>query len=185
MTIWTVPELASIWVNNGGNRNAVIYAVSVCKAESGGNDHAVSPSSDYGLWQINTINFASQGLNFSNVFDPNVNARVAIRMSGNGTNWAAWCTAWANPAANCGHGFLPVPEDASAAGAWIPNVAAQLRQSGIPVSVPTGPPNYPTFANYVPDALNGWSRAQHYLSTTAPIQWNQINNLSRAIRGMR
>ena len=185
MTIWTVPELAAIWVNNGGARNAVVSAVAVCKAESGGNDHAVSPSSDYGLWQINTINFASQGLNFSNVFDPNVNARVAIRMSGNGTNWAAWCTAWANPAANCGHGFLPIPEDASAAGAWIPNVAAQLRQSGIPTTVPTGPPNFPTFNNYVSDVNNGWATVQQYFAGGARRQWSALHYRNAITRTLR
>lgn len=185
MTIWTIPELAAIWVNNGGNRNAVIYAVAVCKAESGGNDHAVSPSSDYGLWQINTVNFGTYGLNFSNVFDPNVNARVAIAMSGNGTNWAAWCTAWWNPAGNCGHGWLPVPQTGSAAGDWVPAVAAQLQQSGIPTSVPTGPPNYPTYANYVADATDGYGRLQTYIGGTVRAQYANLLGINNGIARLR
>lgn len=117
--------IAQIWERNGGNPSAVVSAVAVCLAESGGNTYAISPARDYGLWQINITNFASQGINSVTVFDPDVNAKVAIRMSGNGTNWAAWCTAWADPS-NCGHGFVNPPQPGSPAGNQIGTARAAL-----------------------------------------------------------
>lgn len=63
-------------------------AVAVALAESGGNTQAVSPTSDYGLWQIN-LN-AHRQYNQQQMFDPAQNARAMIAISGNGTNWKPW-----------------------------------------------------------------------------------------------
>jgi hypothetical protein len=55
-------------------------------AESGGNPNAISPTDDFGLWQINGSNGALATLN------PLQNAKSAIDLSGNGTNWGPWTT---------------------------------------------------------------------------------------------
>jgi hypothetical protein len=61
-------------------------AAEIAMAESGGNANAISPTNDYGLWQINGSNGALATLN---AFQ---NAKSAITLSHNGTNWGPWTT---------------------------------------------------------------------------------------------
>lgn len=138
MAILTIPQIAWEWENNGGTAHAVVVAVSVSLAECGGNTEAISPSSDYGLWQINSSNFGWLGLTVETALEAGPNARAAIRMSGDGSNWAPWCTCWVDPAANCGHGNLPFPEPGSPAASHIAEVAAVLG-----VNPPKPPPGGP------------------------------------------
>lgn len=162
MTVYGITDLAHIWTRNGGAANHAVAAVSVALAESGGNDHAVSPSADYGLWQINRTNFAAQGLSVASSFDPDTNARVAIRMSGNGTNWAAWCTCWVNPAANCGHGFISLPQPGSPAGSHLTIVSAVLgivtAAQGITAAVGNEGNDYKAAWSQVGDFFGAYSR---------------------------
>lgn len=90
-------QLEQIWIAAGGNPQVAPTAAAVALAESGGNPNAVSASNDYGLWQINIVHGSQATL------DVMSNARAAVAISNNGTNWGPWCTAWANPQGNCGH----------------------------------------------------------------------------------
>jgi hypothetical protein len=94
MTIYSPSQLAQLWTQNGGNPSATGNAVAIMMAESGGNTQAVGGGA-YGLTQI-------QG--DPNALNPSYAIQKMIQMSGNGQNWAAWCSAWAQPAGNCGHG---------------------------------------------------------------------------------
>lgn len=126
MTIWTIPELANYWYDAGGSKFTVVYAVAVCLAESGGNDQAISRSGDYGLWQINTVHFNGTTITAQSMLRPDANAYEAVALSGGGANWAPWCTAWVDPATNCGHGTLPVPQPGSLAWSHINYVSSVL-----------------------------------------------------------
>jgi hypothetical protein len=64
-------------------------AAEIATAESGGNPSVVSPTSDYGLWQINWSHDPSDPQVY---LDPVVNARAAIAISDNGTDWSPWVT---------------------------------------------------------------------------------------------
>ncbi len=66
---------------------SLIVAIAVAGAESNYNATSVSPTGDYGLWQINK---AAHPQMMTNVFDPNQNARYAYQISAAGTNWGAW-----------------------------------------------------------------------------------------------
>lgn len=132
----SIPQIAYVWEHNGGSKRTVVLAVAVSLAESGGDTTAISPSSDYGLWQINSSNFAWLGLTAATALEANPNAQAAIRMSFNGDNWAPWCTCWVDPAANCGHGNLPYPQPGSPAYSHIATVARVL---GTSPPVPPGP----------------------------------------------
>jgi hypothetical protein len=61
-------------------------AAEIAMAESGGNPNAISPTDDFGLWQINGSHGSMATLN------PLGNAKSAISISGNGSNWGAWTT---------------------------------------------------------------------------------------------
>ncbi len=61
-------------------------AAEIAMAESGGNPNAISPTDDFGLWQINASNGSLATLN------PYQNARSAVILSDNGANWNPWTT---------------------------------------------------------------------------------------------
>ena len=78
--------LESLWEQAGGSAGEAVMAASIATAESGGNPNAISPTNDYGLWQINGSHGAQATLN------PLGNAEAAISISGNGSNWDPWTT---------------------------------------------------------------------------------------------
>jgi hypothetical protein len=78
--------LEELWGAAGGNPAAAFTAAEIAMAESGGNPDAVSPTDDYGLWQVNGSHGPLATLN------PQANARAAVQISGDGTNWSPWTT---------------------------------------------------------------------------------------------
>lgn len=78
--------LEQLWKQAGGNPADAFMAAEIAMAESGGNQYALSPTNDYGYWQINASNGALATYNAYG------NARAAITLSGNGTNWSPWTT---------------------------------------------------------------------------------------------
>lgn len=83
-------QLMGIWQQAGGNPHAAAMAAAIAMAESGGNSAAYgvnhNGSTDRGLWQINSIHGAQS------TFDIMGNARAAVAISSNGTNWRPWTT---------------------------------------------------------------------------------------------
>jgi len=75
--------LEQLWVTEGGNPADEAFAACIAEHESGGNPGAISPTSDYGLWQEHDDPAA---------LNPVVSARAAVRMSSDGTDWSAWTT---------------------------------------------------------------------------------------------
>jgi LysM repeat protein len=78
--------LEQIWEQAGGSPGRAMMAAEIAMAESGGNPNAISPTDDFGLWQINASNGALATLN------PLQNAKSAVELSNNGTNWGPWTT---------------------------------------------------------------------------------------------
>lgn len=78
--------LEQLWEQAGGSSAHAFMAAEIAMAESGGNANAISPTNDFGLWQINGSNGALATLN------PLQNAKSAITLSHNGTNWGPWTT---------------------------------------------------------------------------------------------
>jgi len=180
MTVWSIPQIALLWIHNGGSPEAGILGdvVSVALAESGGNDHAIGPAGDYGVWQINRVNFAHFGLTTTNALDPNRNARVAVAMSANGYNWAPWCTAWANPGPNCGHGLLRHIQPGSAAYPHLFDVQGALAAAGLFSGTVTAAPDKP----HLDTVTKAWADSQGYQNHGAPTHWNSMNALQQALR---
>lgn len=102
MTCYSFSQLEDIWTSNGGSSLYAPMAAAIAMAESGGCSDRISSSGDYGLWQINK---AANGALAT--LDTNGNARSAIQISNNGTNWHPWCTAYSNGA--CGPGGFMGP----------------------------------------------------------------------------
>ena len=79
--------LEALWETAGGSRAEAFMAAEIAMAESGGRQYAYSPTNDYGYWQIN----GSHGPALA-TFNPLGNARAAIAISSNGSNWRPWTT---------------------------------------------------------------------------------------------
>jgi LysM repeat protein len=79
-------SLESLWEQAGGSAGEALMAAEIAMAESGGNPNAISPTADYGLWQINASHGAEATL------DPQGNAEAAVAISSDGADWGAWTT---------------------------------------------------------------------------------------------
>jgi len=80
--------LEALWEAAGGSQAEAFMAAEIAMAESGGNQYAVSPTDDYGYWQINMPSWGPAMA----TFDPIGNAKAAIEISQDGTNWDPWTT---------------------------------------------------------------------------------------------
>jgi LysM repeat protein len=79
--------LEALWEAAGGSHGEAFMAAEIAMAESGGQQYALSPTNDYGYWQIN----GSHGPALA-TYNPIGNAKAAIIISDNGTDWAPWTT---------------------------------------------------------------------------------------------
>jgi LysM repeat protein len=78
--------LEQLWEEAGGDPAHAFMAAEIAMAESSGDQYALSPTDDYGYWQINISNGALA------TFNAYGNARSAIILSNDGTNWSPWTT---------------------------------------------------------------------------------------------
>ena len=83
-------QLEGVWTQAGGSPAAAPIAAAIAMAESGGNSTATNNDSngsvDRGLWQINSVH------GNQSTYDVMGNARAAVAISNNGTNWSPWTT---------------------------------------------------------------------------------------------
>jgi Lysozyme like domain len=82
--------LENLWEINGGSSSSAFMAAEIAMAESDGNQYATDYDTngtvDRGYWQINSA-FGSES-----TFDADGNAKSAVIISRNGTNWSPWVT---------------------------------------------------------------------------------------------
>ena len=78
--------LEALWRSAGGAPWAEVTAASIAMAESGGRQYATGSAGERGYWQINPVNGA---LSTYNAYG---NARSAVIMSRDGTDWYPWTT---------------------------------------------------------------------------------------------
>ena len=78
--------LEELWEKAGGSSARAFMAAEIAMAESSGRQFATGPVGERGYWQINT-NHGSLS-----TYDPLGNAKAAVIISANGTNWHPWTT---------------------------------------------------------------------------------------------
>jgi Lysozyme like domain len=84
--VYSCSGLETLWRNAGGSSAEAFTAAEIAMAESGGNPNAISPTDDFGLWQINGSHGSMATLN------PAGNARSAVSISSDGRDWGPWTT---------------------------------------------------------------------------------------------
>lgn len=84
-------QLEGLWIQAGGSRSAAPIAAAVALAESSGDPRNVGDGgTSYGLWQVHLP--AHPQYSASQMQNPLENAKAAVQISGNGTNWHPWTT---------------------------------------------------------------------------------------------
>jgi LysM repeat protein len=78
--------LETLWEDAGGSHGEAFTAAEIAMAESGGNQFATGTVGERGYWQINPVHGSLS------TYDPMGNAKAAIIISDDGTNWSAWTT---------------------------------------------------------------------------------------------
>jgi len=83
-------QLEALWESAGGSASAAFTAAEIATAESGGKQYATDAdgdgSVDRGFWQINTSHGSLA------TYNAHGNARAAVIISADGTDWAPWVT---------------------------------------------------------------------------------------------
>ena len=83
-------QLEALWEAAGGSPGAAFMAAEIAQAESSGQQYATNYNSngtvDRGYWQINSSHGSLS------TFDAYGNARSAVLISSNGTDWTPWTT---------------------------------------------------------------------------------------------
>lgn len=129
MTVHSALDVAHIWVQAGGPQSRTVEWVAIAMGESSLDDQVVSPAGAIGLYQIMPFNAQYGGGSVSDLYDPVYNTRVAVIMSSDGANCAAWDSAYADINRSGRYALLNWPERGSADFNNIP-IAAGLIGSG-------------------------------------------------------
>jgi len=79
--------LEALWEDAGGSHAEAFTAAEIAMAESGGRQYALSPTDDFGYWQINGSHGPAEA-----TFNAMGNARAAVAISDDGHNWDPWTT---------------------------------------------------------------------------------------------
>lgn len=87
-------QVENYWIQAGGNAQAAAMAAAIADASSGLNPGVTRTNPDgtcsVGLWLI------PQNGTPPGTTDPLSNARAAVQLSNNGTDWSQWCVAWSD-----------------------------------------------------------------------------------------
>jgi LysM repeat protein len=78
--------LEELWEQAGGSSGQAITAASIAMAESSGQQFATGAAGERGYWQINPDHGSLS------TYDPLGNAKAAVAISDDGTNWTPWTT---------------------------------------------------------------------------------------------
>lgn len=114
MTVHTVQQVAGYWTGAGGPASRSAEWVGIAMGESSLDDSVVSSAGAIGLWQIMPFNASIGGGSVSDLYDPAYNAKVAVLMSGGGTNCAAWDSCYVDIYRSGRYKYLAYPEVGSA-----------------------------------------------------------------------
>ena len=79
-------QLEELWTAAGGSQGEAFTAAEIAMAESGGNQFATGTVGERGYWQINPDHGSLS------TYDPMGNAKAAVIISADGTNWTPWTT---------------------------------------------------------------------------------------------
>jgi len=151
-------QIEDLWTSNGGNPVAAPVMAAIALAETGGSGSTTAhnpkpPDDSYGLWQINYYGplarsrTANYGTPTQLLADPNLQAKAAIAISGNGTNLNPWTTYTSGAYKKYLGGQLPpigsIPGVASSPGVQLQSTTLGVQDKEGKITMPSFIPNIP------------------------------------------
>lgn len=136
MTVHSARDVAAVWEQQAGSSERSVEWVAIAMGESGLNDQAVSPAGAIGWFQIMPFNAHWGGGTVSDLYDPVYNTRVAVLMSGNGANCAAWDSCYLDINRSGRYSYLGYPERGSADWNNLPVAAALIGSGALASALP-------------------------------------------------
>lgn len=150
MAVLSAADVAGYWLGAGGPKSRIVEWVAIAIGESGLDTLAESPVGARGLWQIMPFNAAPYGYSVNDLWNPAVNARITVAMSGGGVNCAAWDSAYRDIQASGRYTYLSWPEQGSADYAHLVTAAAEL---GGKVVIPSAVSQVPGISGTLPGTI--------------------------------
>lgn len=132
----TAQQVADLWIAAGGPKNRAVEWTAISLGESSYDTQALSSAGAIGLWQIMPEHAAEYGYTVADLYNPIVNARIAVKLSGGGTNCAAWDSCYADIYTSGRYAMLSWPEQGSADYNNLQIVAVQLGHDKLGGAVP-------------------------------------------------
>jgi len=90
---YTGTSLQQLWTSNGGAKNTAAIAAAVAEAESGGSATVTSANPDggtnVGIFQLDTKGVGA-GYTIAQLQNADLNTRITVMATRNGTNWSSW-----------------------------------------------------------------------------------------------
>lgn len=180
MTLLTARQVAGYWEGAGGPHLRAVEWVAIAMGESGLDTAALSPAGAISLWQIMPFNAAPWGFTVADLWDPHVNATVAVKMSGGGVNCAAWDSCYLDIQASGRYSYLAWPEHGSAD---YNNMAAAAAEIGGSVTPLAGQPQPSSPGQGLAPALTRIAQIEHQVlpSIARTVTW-EIMKVQRMYR---
>lgn len=178
MTVLSAVQVADYWVSAGGPKDRAVEWVAIAIGESDFDDQVVSPAGAIGVWQIMPFNAPTYGYSPADLYNPAVNARVTVLMSGGGTNCAAWDSAYRDIYASGRYTFLAWPEVGSADYDHLATAAALLGGEAL-MQIST--PRFPGVNGTLPAAIDDLQRIG---GRAVPALTAKMSKTTRAITTM-
>lgn len=125
-----------MWVRAGGPSSRAVEWTAISMGESSLDDQAVSSAGAIGLYQIMPFNAHFGGGSVSDLYDPLYNTKVAVIMSSQGANCAAWDSCYLDINRSGRYSFLSYPERGSADWNNIPVAAGLIGSSALAAALP-------------------------------------------------
>jgi len=166
--VLSAADVAGYWLGAGGPKSRIVEWVAIAIGESGFDTAAQSPAGALGLWQIMPFNAPTYGYTPGQLTNPAVNARIAVLMSGGGTNCAAWDSCYRDIQATGRYTFLAWPEQGSPN--WH-NLAVAAAELGGKVVIPASASQQPGITATLPGTI---AAIQHQAALQLPAQTMRV-----------
>jgi hypothetical protein len=171
-------QIANVWLANGGARNRLVGAVSVALAASGGNPEMSTVDGRYGLWGITDKVARKAQVPTADLLDPDAATRLAILLSGNGTNWGLWSVAWAPDATPSRSAQVLWPQPGSVA--W-----QQLPVAQVTVGNWDGVDYADTYGDALNDFGYAWNTLSWVMTTWMASAYSSIGDTAYLAEGLQ
>lgn len=132
----TALQVADLWIAAGGPSSRAVEWTAIALGESGYRTDVVSSAGAIGVWQVMPEHAAEYGYPVAALYDPLVNGKITVALSGHGTNCAAWDSAYRDINVSGRYAFLAWPEPGSADYDNLAVVSAQLGRDKLGGAVP-------------------------------------------------